>query len=336
MLEEFRSLKPFFLSIAFFSFAFIFIVSLILSARTLHIAPDDGNYLNHFHGNFYDPGNISVWLKLVDEPLWRLWANLLGGLFSSETSLRLTIFLGSFGLLYYSYKLKTEAWIFILLIFIFSQHLATQIYFNQIRQGFALTVFIFGLSKGFRTGIVTAFIASLIHTSFVFVWLPMIIVWVTREFKNWNIYFAIIVVVSFFLFFLNAVDISMLSEYMGRRAFSYQFEGSLNYRFYLIWIPIPFLSLFIMKNYLISPFDNLFWRFTLLYLFICIFFSFIHEAFSRLFYFTYLFIPLTISFGFPKKTPVILAVFWFAFIIGETFLDMESLYGRWMLILFNG
>lgn len=317
------------------------LISLLLASRSLHVAPDDSSYLDHFSGDIY-VGN--GWLEyIIEEPLWAIYTIGLGNFFGPEWALRLTIFLSCFIFLNSSFKLMGDrSLLFLILIFVFSSQLATQLYFNQIRQGVALTIFIFGFSYGFKKGIIASLIASMVHTSLLIVFAGMFIVRQTKKNKVWKLFFAVALLFCVFIP-PGFLDVRQYYELIaGRRFGVHSLEQALNLNFFILWPPVYYGALLVMKKFMVSNEDRLFWRFNIVFVTSVLGLSFFFEAAGRVLYFVYIFIPIVIARGFPRLIPTYLAGFWVLIIVAyntyEYFKEPEvvnSLFGRWGLILFG-
>jgi len=334
--NESTFLQPF--KVNWSAFLCFFTVSAILSSRTLiYFDSVDLNNLIYFSGlsNVYD----TFWTQLVEEPLWKYYAEFTGSLLTPELALRSTIFVSSFGLLYYANKIGKEAWVFIFLIFIFTAGLSMNLYFTAIRQGAALTLFMVGLSRGFKPAIISSLLASLIHTSFVLIFLIIVMVWVSRNLNKWVISFIISLCIIVFVMIVSSFSMSIFAEYMGRRADGYIFGKTLNINYYIIWIPVYFSVILLMKRYMVSVADILLWRFVLSFLSLCLLLTFYFEAAQRLLDMSFLFLPLVIARGFPDRIPKKIAIFWILYIVVVSVYDFSKgssyFYPSWSLVLFG-
>jgi hypothetical protein len=155
------------------------IISLVLGLRSLYIAPDDESYLAYFEGIKFPTIFDNLWLFLIEEPLWTLYTSWLGSVIGSENSIRFTIIISSLTFLISSTKLTRGAWLFILLIFILDSHLATEMYYNQIRQGIALSVFLFLIVYKIDIRL-AAGLAATLHSSFLIVFFAAAVSYIVR------------------------------------------------------------------------------------------------------------------------------------------------------------
>jgi hypothetical protein len=316
---------------------FSLVISFILGSRIIPIAWDDLSYLEHFSGNFFVSDGA---LRIFEEPLWGWYTAGLGALAGQEFALRATIFFASIFFLWCAFRVNNKGGIFLILVFLFSSQLAVQLYFNQIRQGVALTIFLAGFCGGYRRGVFFAAVASLVHTSFLFIFLIMTIVYILRSTRIRTFYIITIFICLAPVFLLGDL-FEFYSPLLGRRSESYGFGQALNLNFFLIWPPFFLISLLISRGFSKNLDGEFFWRFTFLFVCSVIGFTFIFEAAARLLYFAFIFIPLLIIQGFPSRRAVYLSFFWFFTIFSynwyESFLKdlpfVETLFGRWGLIL---
>jgi hypothetical protein len=318
-------------------------VAYLLSMRSLYVAPDDISYIKYFNGDYFYSVSTNWWIQLLEEPLWGKYTLIVGNNINSETAVRITIFISSLGFLFFASKVGNNKSIYILLVFLLSLQLSTQLYFNQIRQGVALSVFFFGLMFGFNRSLFFAVIASMIHTSFIVVVFAQIIVILTRDIKHWLLVLTLLAVfISVFIYVsdINFIDYTYL---LGRREFAYGFLGKLNYKFYLIFGPLYIYAILFMKKYMKSDNDILFWKFVLLFTIIIFIFSFLYEGITRLFYFNYIFIPLLFTKGFQYRLPKRASLIWLLIIVFFNSYDhlvkglpkVQTWFGRWDLIIFG-
>lgn len=316
-------------------------ISLVLAGRTFYTSPDDASYIAYFEGERFDIfTHLSYWFYLLEEPLWSSYAAFMGGIFGAETALRITIFLSSLMFLVasnrlaLSSKLAQGAWIFILLAFMLDATLATQMYYNQIRQGFAVSVFLMMVAGGLSP-FLGAVVASTIHTSFIIV-IPCTIAAVVVKRSNIRlvaVLFAIVLVAYFISNLLGDIDI-------GRRTTAYETEGKVNILFYALVILQYGLAFYLLKNKKSDHQQEFWYRFSLIFFVVAMGLSLIHEAGGRLFYIANTLVMILIASNLKRSQARIGAVAWLLFlfiiVINESrkgSFGPDTWFGRWWLIL---
>jgi hypothetical protein len=251
-------------------------------------------------------------------------------------AMRATIFLSSFGLLWSANRLSKGAWAFILLVFIFSGPLAPELYFNQIRQGVGLTLFMVGLALGMRSGFVLAGVAMAIHSSFIFAFLAMIVSVLTRRFSNRHIV-ALSVVTAIVAVSIKAyINLDAFVDILGRRGPGSAFERSLNLNFYIVSVPVFAVVMYAVREF--KQTDYLLWR--LSWFLYCLTFiaTFYHEAGGRLFYALCILYPILIARRFPKRIQVyaLFLIYVAAFSVwGHMRYAEYDAFSSWELILYG-
>jgi hypothetical protein len=320
------------------SFIAFFIVSYLLAKRNIYAALDDESYISHFSGYIFS-SNEGI-LFFIEEPLWKFYALSLGEFLGAEYALRLTIFLSSFSFLWYTYRFCKRGSLYILLIFIFSFQLSTQLYFNQIRQGFALSIFIFGLSRGKNFGFIFSIISSLIHSSFIFVSFVYLYSLLSEKNRNWRFVFLISLLLFYIILSKIIPNWNNNFEILGRRASVYDFEQKLNFNFFLLFVPNYILILYISYKNIFNDIGRFFWHFSLAFSGFVILFTFFFDA-GRLLYFFYIFFPILLINSFQNSLIRMIEIYWLLFNIifnlyqyyKEYPIVNDTLYGRWLLIL---
>ncbi len=308
-------------------------MSMILAGRMLYTAPDDESYIAYFEGkNSILLTNTGPYL--LEEPLWLAYASSMGSIVGTETALRITIFLGSFLFLAASGKLARGAWIFIFLAFITDVTLATQMYYNQIRQGFALSVFLVMMAGGLHP-FFGAVVASAIHASFLAV-IPCIIAAAVIRRSKMRLA-AILFAVGLSVFYLNRLmgDIDL-----GRRSVIYAFEGNLNVFFYALAISQYGLIFFLLKQKHPDDQQEFWFCFSLIFVTLAIGLSLIHEAGGRLMYIANALMAILIGLNLRRTQAKIGAVVWLLLLLmvllnegRKDNFGPDSWLGRWVLIL---
>ena len=308
-------------------------ISQILAGRTLYTAPDDKFYIAYFEG-----ANVRIltdwWYYVLEESLWSLYAPFMGGCFGAEASLRITIFFSSIMFLVASYKLTRGVWIFILFVFVLDSNLATQMYYNQIRQGFALSVFLMMIAVGLGP-FLGAVVASTIHTSFILA-IPCAIVAVMVKRSNIRLV-VILSVVVLSIFYLNSI---MGGINFGRRSEIYNLEGKLNVFFYAFVVLQYGLIFFLLKNKFSDDQQNFWFRFSLIFTTVAICLSLIHEAGGRLMYISNALVAILIGLNLKRERAKIGAIVWLLLLLvilinegRKLDFDQDTWFGRWVLIL---
>jgi hypothetical protein len=227
-----------------------FAISLILSAREIYVAIDDLNYVAYFSNSalFYERlelGDADWWQLFIDEPLWNVYTTTMGATFGPETSFRITIFVGVFLYLLYATRLASGSWVTTTFFFVLHPSIGAQLYFNQIRQGVAFSVFLMLAAvlkqrPSIRMALASG-VAALVHSSFI-----MILSLVALYIVNQRI--RIIISVSCVITIVAAsqyVDLlSMLS--IGRREGQYASGATVNANFYITMLTTYGLIFYIL------------------------------------------------------------------------------------------
>lgn len=308
-------------------------ISLILAGRTLYTAPDDENYIAYFEGaNFTILTNALSYS--LEEILWSAYASFMGGIFGAETALRITIFFSSLTFLVASGKLARGAWLLIFFAFVIDAMLATQMYYNQIRQGLALSIFLMMIAGGLRP-FLGAVVASAIHTSFIFV-IPCVIAAAVAKRSNIRLV-AILLAVVLGVYYLNSLmgDIDL-----GRRSATYELEGKLNVFFYAFAFLQYGLIFFLLKQKNSDDQQEFWFRFSLIFVTFAICLSFIHEAAARLMYIANALVVILLGLNLKRERAKIGAVVWFLLLLvilinegRKGGFGPDTWFGRWALIL---
>jgi len=313
------------------------LLALILTLRPMYVALDDLNYVNYFSGEYWrviDTGNY--WLALIEEPIWLAYTSVLGAILDPEIAVRVTIFV-SVCLFFFSLnRLAPQAYLFIFLAFLICDQLAVQLYFNQIRQGLALSLFLLVLaltnSPAARFG--GTLVASLVHTAFLAV-APVVLI--ARLVKHPMYRLAIGSLVAIGLLIL-AQTVAPNIEW-GRREAIYEFGRKFNFNYY-IFILVEFAPIFILTGVFRHGGwkDDLYYV-TLVYFILAFGVTLINEVGGRLMYFSTAFVVVLIGINFRFKQGKIAAIYWLVLSLfyvlyeGTKLADYDSWSGRWSLIL---
>jgi hypothetical protein len=313
-------------------------ISLVLASRNLYIAIDDEAYVTYF--TFFNDPFLKLkdgwWSFVLDEPLWALYTSFIGSVFGAETALRITIFISSLMFLVASGNLTRGAWLFVFCTFIIDDVLAPQMYFNQLRQGFALSIFLTIIAIGLSPfwGAVTAL---LVHSSFLLVAPILLMSLMTVKFNVNRILVIIIAILSVFLIKNMASDIDL-----GRRSNEYELKSNLTIFYYLIEIFQygPVFLFFFSKKYFYEK-TQLFWlNFSLVSFLFTMGLTFIHEASARMIYIANAFMMIVIGQNLYRKQVKIIALLWLLMLMAlniheapkKKFLK-DSFFDRWSEIL---
>jgi hypothetical protein len=310
--------------------AFI-IVSLVLGLRSLHITPDDESYLAYFEAVKFPIIFDNLLFILIEEPLWSLYTSWLGSVIGAENALRLTIFASSLMFLIASTRLTRGAWLFLLLIFILDSNLATQMYYNQIRQGVALSVFLFLIAYKIDIRLAAGF-AGTLHSSFLIVFLAAVVARVVRV--RGMIFFSILYVIVVYYLKARIGDLDL-----GRRTEMYDIKGNLNVFYYLSIFVQYAIALFLTRPKRHDKYASSWYQFTLLFLAVTVPLTFLHEAAGRLMYLASAFAGMSIGMNLHQKKARIGAVIWIFILIfiivnegRKLGFNEDTWLGRWILI----
>lgn len=249
-------------------------ISLLLAARGLYTAPDDDSYVSVFDGG-YTLNTTDWWGYFLNEPLWVTYTMFMASIFDAETSLRITIFISSLMFLFASTKLARGAWLFVSLAFIFDATLANQIYYNQIRQGFGLSIFLMIAAMGFSP-LLGALVAAAMHSSFIFV-IPCIALTIISKHSRSRLTIGFIMLAAV-IFLLRPIFENLD---LGRRADTYELKNILSIFFYIVAILQYGAIFFILKDCRRTEGEEFWFRFTFIFLSATLFLTFFHEAAAR-------------------------------------------------------
>jgi EpsG family len=283
-------------------------ISLLLAGRNLHIAQDDESYLNYFSSFFNNPLadlKDDWWNFTLNEPLWRLYASGMGDLFTAESGFRITLFFSSLLFLLASGRLTHGAWLFIFFTFALDHAFATEMYFNQIRQGVALSIFLTIITSGVNP-ILGALVATLVHSSFLTVIPCFLLSWAIVKLKAHWFIGVILIITSVFLLSRVAPNIDL-----GRRS-GYEASAALNINHYIIAIvQYGSVLLFFFRQKDFFDDNQQIWLYLSFFYFILVTgLTFIHEAASRLMLFENAFMMILIGMHFKSKGTKLVALFW--------------------------
>lgn len=312
------------------------VIALLLASRNLYVALDDNNYIVYFSIDDAFSGLSGHWWNyLLDEPLWRLYCMLLGKTFGPEGALRVTIFFSTLMFLVASGKLTRGAWVLVFFAFVIDDNLATQMYFNQIRQGFALSIFLIIIAIGFSS-LWGAAVAALVHSSFLPVIPCLLMAMCVRKF---NVHWIIAVMVTF----IGAYVLFSLSPNidLGRRS-EYELASHLTLTNYIVsGFQYAAVLTFFFRNR--DSYDNKqqVWIYlSLIYFIFVTCLSLFHEVAGRLMNFENVFIMILLGLTFKRAQVKVVALLWLLLILAIQIKESQkinnlnnSTFDRWALIL---
>jgi hypothetical protein len=222
-------------------------IAFVLASRRIGIAHDDENYLSYFASDVEAAIGAET-VRAIDEPLWLPYATSLGSALGPEAALRTTVGLSAFAFLLASFRLIGRRWPYGLALFLLIDTMAVQMFYNQIRQGFALAIFTSLACVNVPFALAAA-LAAMVHSSFAVVAVAAVLVEFASYFRSPNrlaIGGATIVA--------TASDALVRASDLGRRASVYNLTGALNVYFYILYAlyTVPAVALLLRK-----PFDKL-------------------------------------------------------------------------------
>lgn len=210
----------------------------LLVTRPIGLAPDDFSYLHYFDkadwSRFVENTKLQGYSLIVEEPLWQLLTHVLSSYLDPESAFRFVI-LCSVAMYAWAFRnAPSSALMFVLFAFLVCPFLAAQMYFNQVRQGLATSLFLALLSLGGWGYVVGAFTSGLVHTSLLTL-LPLSAI-STK---------ALVISVGAMLIGIAALAVGGLEFFaryldLGRRADQYAFAGAASYRFFFYAVPLYF------------------------------------------------------------------------------------------------
>jgi EpsG family len=282
--------------------------SLLLAGRNLYIAPDDENYLTYFSSFFNNPLadlKYDWWNFTLNEPLWRFYASGMGDLFTAESGFRITLFFSSLLFLLASGRLTHGAWLFIFFTFALDYAFATEMYTNQIRQGFAVSIFLTIIASGINP-ILGALVASLVHSSFLTVIPCFLLAWaIVKLNAHWFIG-VVLILTSVFLLHKVAPNIDM-----GRRS-GYEDIAVRTINHYIVAI-IQYgsvLLFFFRQKDFFQDKQQVWLYLSFFYFIFATSLTFIHQAAGRLMLIENTFMMILIGMHFKSKGTKLVALFW--------------------------
>ncbi len=330
-----------FAGIGILSWVAILALVVLMSGRQIGVAPDDWAYLNYFGGYGAIESSPSVWVRIVEEPLWVAYAPFAGDLLGDEQALRLTIAISVAGFLYGSATLSGGVAAFVLATFVLDVLIGPQMYFNQIRQGVALSLFLAVSALGRarpRSAIwLGAGLAALVHTSFLLVLIATVGFLSTRK-RAEAIVLVVIASLAVMVVFPELLGTFRMVEF-GRRS-SYSFQNSLNYKFYVLAVPQYGLALYLGRPGAGDEDGRRIHDVAIAMVITSFVVTFFHEAAARLFGMCNAMVSIVLSRSLRKLRGKLAAAAWLCFLVlslvneGEKIAWSEdSWLGRWTSIL---
>jgi hypothetical protein len=321
------------------------LVALVLAGRRLHLGLDDASYLDYFSSNTYWTSSKSSedwnwWQFLIEEPLWNTYSAWLGEALGPEPAFRVTIFASVFLYLIAASRLSGGSYKLTLFLFALHPHIAMQMYFNQIRQGAGLAVFLtlvaFLKFRTWRRIGIAAAAASFIHSSFILV-IATAASYVIKPW--WRVPTALVVVVAVVIVAQYMNLFSMID--LGRREETYVATGAVNINFYIVTI-LTYGAIF----YILAPARNNIhvseWYFlTFLIATTAVAASSLHEAAARFVYLAETAICILIARNIRTQNGIIAFAVWLlamaAVIISDYKYDATGqlgLFSKWQQVIF--
>lgn len=308
-----------------FKISLFLFIAVLISTRDLYLAADDYNYLNHFYNaRIIESDNILLYF--IEEPLWRLWTIFTTLFLNPENAFKFTLFLSSSLFLFSVSRVNDFLFFLVAMVFVFHPDFATQMYFNQMRQGFALSLFLF-LAVYCRRPILGSILASLIHTSFIF---PLAIIILVNKVKpiKYIILYSLVAIAVLYL------SIGLLESFdLGRRTNTYEFEGKFLINYY-IFIFVGYAPILMLIAFYGNKKGHGFWfKLSLSAFFVFVGFTLFYYAAGRIMYYLSVFMLLMILENYKSIGGKIALFYYLFFLIAQTlFLESTALY-RWTLIL---
>ncbi len=317
------------------------LMAFAMATRRLFTAPDDVPYLDYFSSqHLHEESNW--WLRVLAEPVWASYSSMAGEWLGAELAMRVTIGLSTLCFLYFSWRISRGAALLVLAGFVLDNQLGTQMYYNQLRQGIAVSVFLavaWSLRRRERVGIwLSAAIAALIHSSFLIVLFAAVAALSVRH-RARAIGVTIVASVIAMLLFRNFVGIHSAADVLGRRS-GYALKTILNWKFYAIAVPQYFLTLYLAQPEADDLPGRRWYDVTIALVVASCVAGLVHAAGARLFYICDVFTLLVLGQNIARPRARLAATFFFVILTfiqlnegSKTNFDKDSLYGRWVLIL---
>lgn len=313
--------------LSFIKISVFILIALLLSQRDMYIAPDDYSYMSYFN-QLHTINSNNYFLYLIEEPVWHFWIYVTTLIFNPENALRFTIFFITILFLFSASKVNNKLFLLVAIVFIFHEHFATQMYFNQIRQGFALSLFLF-FATYLKRPVIGSAIAILIHTSFIFPFLVIVLITKVKSIRG----IVLFSIIGLLLLYISTILLDNLD--LGRRTTSYEFEGKFAFSFYIysimLYTPILLLIAFFRNK---EKFH--FWfKLTLSAFFIFLGFTLFYSAAGRLLYYLSAFMLLMIMENYKSLGGKLALSYYFLFFVMQTLYFEPVVFERWSLILYR-
>jgi len=311
------------------------VVALVLATRTLYTAWDDANYIRHFQGE--GDQDLPWWQYLIEEPVWKYYASFLGAGLGPEIALRVTILASTFIFLAASAVLARGAWVFVLLAFLVDSALATQMYYNQVRQGFAFSVFL-ALAAIRVPPYIAALTGSAFHTSLLAIVPCALMAQVT---PGRRVLLAGTLAIIFCGVFYLQSKLGTLD--LGRRTSTYYTEGTLTLFYYVVMLPLYAVAIAAAAPDRDADRDQRIWyHMALLFTVLALSLTLVHEAAGRLMYLASAMVMIALGRNMHQTRGKVGGVWWLlmlaVIVVNEarkTHFAEESWFGRWAAILLH-
>src|SRR5690606_22164224 len=223
-------------------------------------------------------------------------------------------------------RVNVRLFLIVALVFVLHEDFATQMYFNQLRQGLALSLFLFFSIYGKRP-LVGGIFAVLIHSSFIF---PLILtVLITRvDSIKWIIMYSLVGIMVLYLSvgLLNTLD-------LGRRTETYSFEGEFTVNFYIYTFVRYFPLLLLVQFYGYKNKYSFWYKLALVSFIIIVPFTLLHNAAGRLMYYVSAFFLLMILEQHKSLAGKLGLIYYLMFIMIEILFFESTVFSDWQLIL---
>lgn len=226
----------------------ILLICLALSFRTIPWAADDISYLDYvaYSGGLLLHVLLHPLTLFVNEPLWLLVNTVLGFFADNEFGVRTIIFTSTFIALHALKSLSNRSLLMLLAFVLIGEILAK--YILHIRQGLAISLFLWGLVRGGRAGLVLRLLTPFIHTSFWIVIFYELYEWFFRRIKwQYKYRLSLFAILNMIIIFL----IPILAEFLNdRRADFYNFTMApdASGKGFIFWLILGSLFVYFVKK----------------------------------------------------------------------------------------
>lgn len=207
----------------------------VLVTRPIGLALDDFDYLAYFEtADWFRFSELPAYSLIVEEPLWELMIHVLSLYLDPESAFRFVIFCSVATYAWAFRKAHSSALMFVLIAFLVCPSMFTQIYFNQVRQGLAISLFLALLSLGGWGYVVGVIASGLVHTSQIAL-LPL-----SPGSRKLFLISLGATVIGIAALTMAGFQLSPSDVDLGRRGEVYSFDSSLNYFFLAVTAPLYF------------------------------------------------------------------------------------------------